>query len=240
MKRIFLLLTLLCAVAFANAQSLSFIYAGNTIANGDTITVYGTPHQTIMPGLNVHNNTDSTISNAYATCSNLTTGGVINVEAICFGACLPGNVSPVIAVGPNSTAADLLVVDLAVPSTATAGTTEVFSLTAGNNRTYTNMAQIFIKAIVHTVGINEAEDNVTLTAFPNPAHYKVCMQYALPEGNNGNMVIYNQLGSVVKEIPLSQTEGQVEVNINDLPNGIYTYGVTGKGYVSCMKKLVVK
>lgn len=241
MKKIFLLLALACTATVMNAQDISFIYNNDTLQDGDTITVYGAPSQTIMASMKVKNNTDAAISNAYALCQNLTPDSVIIVESLCFGRCQAGNVSPKFSVAANSVASGLLVVDLKVPASATLGKSEVFMLTAGNNPQYNNMAEIYIKAIVHSAGIDETESMGTLSASPNPADNQVTIQYTLGDNTSAaHLVIYNITGSQVRSIPLSQPSGSVAVNIDDLPAGIYAYGIEANGSRSAMSKLVVK
>ena len=238
MKRIFLLLVLACTTLWMNAQDITFVQGTTAIAQGDTLLLYGNPDKTEIANLNVRNNTNAAISGAYATCHNLTDGGVIEVASLCFGACLPGDVSPEITVAANSTADGPLLVDLDVPATAQTVTTELFHLTAGTNRDYDNMASIYIKVVVHPLSIDETDGGIQMNAQPNPASHQVSIRYNVPA--DGRLVIYSVTGVKVKSIPLTEAEDNIEVDISDLSAGVYAYGIESAGLRASMKKLVVR
>ncbi|NJN78830.1 MAG: T9SS type A sorting domain-containing protein [Saprospiraceae bacterium] len=59
-------------------------------------------------------------------------------------------------------------------------------------------------------------DNQQLTLFPNPVRNEL----NLANVSQGNIIIYNSLGQIVRQI--SVNDSQTMINVSDLENGIYT------------------
>lgn len=93
-----------------------------------------------------------------------------------------------------------------------------------------------------TVGINEnILDNVELSnAYPNPANTFTTFDFDLNGIDNGRLMIYNLLGSIVKEINITDNFGSVKVNTSDLEEGIYFYSMVIENESLKTHKLVIK
>lgn len=70
----------------------------------------------------------------------------------------------------------------------------------------------------------EAERNVTtgsVRAFPNPATHAITVQYSLPGGTGGHVVLFDALGAEVRRLALVQPQGSVEIGTAGLRAGTY-------------------
>ncbi|MDY5969440.1 MAG: T9SS type A sorting domain-containing protein [Bacteroidales bacterium] len=238
MRKTLVFIALVCSVAFANAQKISFIYNGRAVEQGDTLTVKATAEQ-IQDGmlgvnLNVRNNTDNTVSGQKVKCVPVGPNNSLTVASVCLGLCLPGDLSPEFTLAANTTSTDMLIVDFNIPSDMD-NIRNIFKLSAGDNaEAYDNSATIYIKAIVGALAIAETAPTTILKAYPNPASGIVTIDYNMPQ--NGTLVVCNILGEVVKTVSLTAGEGNTRLNVADWPQGIYTYGIQGHA----MQKFVVR
>ncbi len=66
-----------------------------------------------------------------------------------------------------------------------------------------------------------------LKSYPNPAENSTVIELENME-NEGSVVLYNLSGQLVKEIPIEGAE-RIEVNRNELPDGLYIYNVVSNG-----------
>jgi len=90
-------------------------------------------------------------------------------------------------------------------------------------------------------GRNELFQNIRLSdAYPNPANSFVSVDYDLPGLNNAKIVIFNLLGSIVKEIELTDTLGTLKVNTSNLLDGIYFYSLLINNEATKTQKLIIK
>jgi hypothetical protein len=74
---------------------------------------------------------------------------------------------------------------------------------------------------------------------PNPAENQVKISYRLPQGTNGQFILYDTGGSSVKMFDLSPGSSQVFFSVEDLNPGLYYYRVKGQNGLSGVKKLLV-
>ena len=105
-----------------------------------------------------------------------------------------------------------------------------------------NFSTINVTYVAATVGIEENNLNEVYlsNAYPNPASTTVSLDYDLKDVNGAKLVVYNLLGSVVKDIQIPDAMGKLKVNIADLDDGIYFYSLLVKNETVKTKKLVVK
>ncbi len=92
------------------------------------------------------------------------------------------------------------------------------------------------------VGIEENNfDNVYLSnAYPNPASTVMSLDYDLKDVNGAKLVVYDLLGSVVKNVEVTDAIGKLKVNVSDLDDGVYFYSLLVKNETVKTQKLVVK
>lgn len=95
----------------------------------------------------------------------------------------------------------------------------------------------------------DAEKNTTIAKIttsisPNPVHSMAVVHYKLPIEkattiSDGKIEIYNFTGMVIKQIALSQTGSTVQINLNDLKDGVYYYRVFIDNFSSDLQQLQV-
>ncbi len=228
MKKIFLLLALVCATTIVSAQDISFIYHDEPLADGDTVTVYAYPGD-FMKAVHFHlrNNTDADIAAAKVQSELLdATSTDIELVSLCYGSCLMGTLSPEFTLPANSTSPDILFFDFNVAENAAIPGEHMVKLTVGNNRTYDNCGAIYVKIIVHSVGIDEAENNVEVKTFPNPTTEVVNIA---AEENIRSVRVVNTLGQEVYSNGSVNAES-LQLNVRDYATGLYIVTVkTNKG-----------
>ncbi|MBR1550438.1 MAG: thiol protease/hemagglutinin PrtT [Bacteroidales bacterium] len=86
-----------------------------------------------------------------------------------------------------------------------------------------NQNQEFIEGMVpdNGVGIDQVDGSELGDAYPNPAIHAVTLPYNTP--NATNMVIYNIEGKVVATYPVHAGTGELTVNVEGMPTGMYIY-----------------
>ena len=73
---------------------------------------------------------------------------------------------------------------------------------------------------------------------PNPFSGSAVISYYLPEGQNGQIVIVDIKGQVVKEIAIQSGFGTLEIGQQELAAGQYSYSLISNGLVLATKKMV--
>lgn len=80
---------------------------------------------------------------------------------------------------------------------------------------------------INTVGIQEVENTVSLmAAYPNPATAKVVLPYST--NMTAEMTIFSIDGKLIDRRKLNAGNGEVVLNVSNLPAGIYIYRVGGE------------
>ena len=78
-------------------------------------------------------------------------------------------------------------------------------------------------------GINDATLPELYSAYPNPATHSITLPYTIQ--NTENMIIYNVEGKIIEQHTLQPADDHININVTNMPAGIYTYrvgGATGK------------
>ena len=63
---------------------------------------------------------------------------------------------------------------------------------------------------------------LALQMFPNPTREKVSIKYSLPSGEIGKLAIYTMLGKKIEDEILPKGSDQIEINVQQWAQGIYT------------------
>ncbi len=92
---------------------------------------------------------------------------------------------------------------------------------------------------VLTSGVNELSKGSLSVASPNPANTFTNINYTVPTIKDGRLVIYNMLGTVVKEYRLTNSQSAMVLSTSDLSSGVYVYTLMNNGKAVSTKKLVV-
>ena len=91
------------------------------------------------------------------------------------------------------------------------------------------------------VGINEANlISGNISAYPNPSNTSTTIKYDLKgDVTKASIKIYNLLGSVIKEMKVTNTSGTITVSTAELEQGIYFYSIVANDKSIVTRKLVV-
>lgn len=233
MKKILLALV---SVAFfsltAQAQSLQ--------VTSDTVYLTG-PNNAIMTGhARVTNVGGGTISVKVKRTQVDTASG--HSAYFCWtGTCYPANVdiSPnFINMNPGDYDTTLLA-DLN-PRTHNGTSTVTYCFYDMDSPNESDSACITYTFVANGVGINEVSGQRYISnVFPNPADTYTRLAYAIGSGKEARLVITNLLGSVAKEITLTDKQASVSIPTADLKTGIYVCSLLVDGKSSGSKKLIV-
>ena len=74
--------------------------------------------------------------------------------------------------------------------------------------------------------------------FPNPASEQITIEINLGDVKTTEIRIYNMIGKLVFVENVDFVLGKVELNISDLPSGVYMIAVEGEGNTSISEKFV--
>ena len=96
--------------------------------------------------------------------------------------------------------------------------------------------------VTESLGIDEGKNLYDISkAYPNPAHLNVSLDYNLdPSVKDAKVVIFNLLGSKVKEAYLEKQAGTIKFNTVDLIEGIYFYSLVINDKSVTTQKLMIK
>lgn len=230
MKKLLLFAVLLSVMGFASAQTISIYHEGSQYVNGDTIDMLAFGEELVFSPM-VHNGSNTDIS-AKAICENINGEG-ISVMGICAGACVSGNESGEFTIAANSNFAELFNVDFEIENNAT---TSLFCLRLFDAQNTSDETKIYIRiSIYNENGIESAQTN-QMVAYPNPASEILNIRCEGVE--NGQVVLCNVMGQTVRTERINGNATQM--NVSNLPAGVYFYGIEVNGVRSEMKKVVVR
>jgi len=98
----------------------------------------------------------------------------------------------------------------------------------------------FNYTFLSTVGINEPLSKPSISnAYPNPADGLTNLTYNLNSAKEAKLILYNMLGTPVKEFRLSERQGGFILSTADLKSGIYFYSLIADGKSVSSRKLIV-
>ena len=83
------------------------------------------------------------------------------------------------------------------------------------------------------------EPKRSFTLFPNPNNGSMTMVYDLGEESNGNMNLYDVTGKLINSYDLQTKNGVLEINEDQLHNGIYFYRILVNGIIVNSNKIVI-
>ena len=237
MKKTLFFLSLIAIIAQVNAQ-LSATYECSPLETGSTI-----PLTTSSMGHPAYEDAklDFTIVNSGVGQGTWdvdvmhTEGSVFNVSAVCCGSsCRTGSHnSATLDAGGSS----VVSVHFSIPTTATVGTTESFSVKITNSETSDEDFTVNVTLTLIGESITAATAVSLGNAFPNPASDNVTINYAV--NGQSQLVVTDITGRQVMEKTLNGS-GFINLNVEHLNKGVYLYGIRQDGKQQPMKKLIIK
>ena len=227
MKKILSFILLLSSVAVFSVQAqIGFKYNGHTYQNGDEFVVVLAPDAEHCNSISFINQGYSALQNVVVTMTPIEMSG-IDIWGLCAGVyCRQDTVSDAFNIPPSGEYSDF-VMDLTIDETV-AQPYSVYKMKVSND----NVAcSVTVRFQAYAEGINDVASSA-LTAFPNPAQGNVNIIYNVAQPST--LAIYDMQGRVVRSLSVS---GSGNAAVDNLPAGIYTYGIVGSGNV---QKLIVK
>ncbi len=227
MKKILSFLLLLSSVAVLNVQAqIGFKYNGHTYQNGDEFAVVLAPDAEHCNSVSFVNQGYSVLQNVTVTMTPIEMEG-IDIWGLCAGAyCRQDSVSDAFNIPPSGEYTEFTM-DLTIDE-AVAQPYSIYKMKVSND----NVAcSVTIRFQAYAEGINDVASS-TLTAYPNPAQGNVNINYNVAQPST--LAVYDMQGRVVRNLSVSGSGNAV---VDNLPAGIYTYGIVGSGSV---QKLIVK
>jgi|SRR6185312_9289005 len=211
--------------------------AGVTYTNGDTVVYWGVVGSMIPGHAYIYNGGISISTQAACWHTNDTTNGCY--YSICVGTtCYPPKhisgdfTSPAFTAPPgkdtNALYCDYNAVNL--------GTSIVKVVV--RNKLKTDSSWVYFEFNATPTGIAPVANNLSASSlFPNPANANATFTYH--STNNAQLSIYNSLGQSVKTLELSSSKETVNINVSDMPSGIYICKLQSQGAEAIFRKLIV-
>ena len=227
MKKILSFLLLLSSVAVLNVQAqVAFKYNSHTYQNGDEFVVVLAPDAEHCNSVSFVNQGYTVLQNVTVTMTPIEMEG-IDIWGLCAGAyCRQDSVSDAFNIPPSGEYTEFTM-DLTIDE-AVAQPYSIYKMKVSND----NVAcSVTIRFQAYAEGINDVASS-TLTAYPNPAQGNVNINYNVAQPST--LAVYDMQGRVVRNLSVSGSGNAV---VDNLPAGIYTYGIVGSGSV---QKLIVK
>lgn len=243
MKKLILLFLFIFTLTLARviAQNPIEIYDNaNNLVTGTTITAYSSDInvETIDMILKVKNNTTDTLKLYVRRIINSEVPGTENV--ICFGVtCYSSSVDITLDVrkvpGGKIDSSFVSHYSPNMHPGVTSITYEFF-----DNHAFV-AAQVTVNYNLSLLSIGTELKSFDISAaYPNPASGSTSIEYKIPIGRDGKIVLRNLLGSVVHEVNLEKPEGKAVINTSNLIDGLYFYSVLINNKIEITRKLVIR
>lgn len=78
-----------------------------------------------------------------------------------------------------------------------------------------------------------------ISAYPNPVHNELNIQYALQNVASPEISVYNTVGALVQTVKVNGLQGNVTINTADLTSGMYIYVLKSNGEAIASEKFNV-
>ncbi len=240
MKKKLFFLSLVAVLSMAKAQQLSVTYQGNTVNNGDTITLTVTPNTEEVLFPLVITNTSRFDEDIIVFAINMPdSNSDIRITGMCAGQCWPGMSTEGFTVEAGRIYSDFHAL-LEFGDSLTVGTTASFYFgIRPDNLTQVIYNNFVLKVVVGNVSVQNAVAENTLRMYPNPAKDMFtlyCRNANLSA--NAKVQIVNDLGAIVKE--LLMTSDNMQISVKDMPAGVYACRITDGKKLLDTKKLIVR
>ena len=226
MKKILSFFLLMSSVAVLSVQAqIGFKYNGHTYQNGDNFVVVVEPEASHCGGITFVNQGYSVLQDMVVTMTPIEMAG-IDIWGLCAGQyCRQDSVSDAFSIPPSGEytefTMDLTIDEVPQPYS-------IYKMKVSND----NVAcSVTIRFQAYAEGIDDVTGN-HLAAYPNPSNGDVNISYDVAQPST--LAVYDMQGRVVRQMPVV---GSGKAVVDNLPAGIYAYGIVGSGNV---QKLIVK
>jgi hypothetical protein len=242
MKKILLTVLSIFAFAMMQAGSLELYFNGAVVAHGSTIQVMGNPADEVIQAIvNVKNTSSAALD---VKCKKLIHEGdtlPLTVNTFCWGLCFPPFIyisQDPVNIQPGETVEEFYGDYNPLNVIGISKVTYVFF----DMNNVNDSTAITVEYNASPASVTDLSKGVKFSeAYPNPSTNLVNVDYALTSTiSNASIVISNMLGSRVKEIPLTQQSGRIQIPVSGFVNGIYFYSLVGNDQVILTRKFIVK
>ena len=238
--KLLLITTLVLATVFSFAQSLSLTYEGEVLEPNQEIIVEGSYSASeIVAEILVTNNSADSLEVKVRKIENFL---VDSTECtFCWGLCFPSNVfvSPwALNIYADSTS-DMFSAHYN-PLGHAGQSTVSFVFFDDNNPNDSVMVVILFNGLYTDVDENIAGNFNISEPYPNPASNNVSFNYNYEGIRDAQLSIYTIVGSLVKEIKLTNNSGSLKINTSDLEEGFYFYKLTSENQEIESGKFIIK
>ena len=227
MKKVLIFsIALLMGSAIAFSQSLSLVYEGNPIPANEEIVFEGLANGNLMVFLvQVQNNSSNSMDVLVKKVENYLAPGTSN--SFCWGGmCYPPNVY----VSPNATTIPGGGIS---PEGEFSGDYDPGTIIGQSSISYVffdsaNENDSVMVTVLYTTTatgltpVNEREFTIS-EPYPNPANGFVKFDYNLNQSLDCQLKLYSLVGSLVKEIKITDQSGTLQINMDQLEEGFYFY-----------------
>jgi len=98
-----------------------------------------------------------------------------------------------------------------------------------NNPNDSVMVTVIYSALVTGLENNEVTDFYISNPYPNPSKHFVKFDYELDQVSDASLRVYSLIGSLVKEISITQPSGTIQIETGLLQEGFYFYTLSSTG-----------
>lgn len=233
MKKVLTLtLTILFGAIIAFAQNLSLVHNGSPIEANSVILFEGIANNDEMViELEVTNNSNASMDVMVKKVENFVIPTTVNT--FCWaGLCYP----PFIFISPNFTTIPAggtsAVGDFSGhynPMSIAGLSTISYVFFDNDNHNDSVMVTINYSALTTGINPNTAEKLVISEPYPNPANQLVNFDYELNDADGAQLSVYSLIGSLVKEIKISNESGTLQLSTDQFQEGFYFYVLSTSG-----------
>lgn len=103
----------------------------------------------------------------------------------------------------------------------------------------TDSVQLTVNYVAEVQSVENSKPATLGAAYPNPAKDFTSFEYNLNSGSSGAIQIYDMTGNLVRSKALTESSGNVKMNLEDLTAGVYFYSFVVDGKAIATKRLVV-
>jgi hypothetical protein len=233
MKKILVFsIAVLMASVMAYAQNLSLVYEGNPIPANQEIMFEGLANGNLMVfEVQVQNNSSNSMDVLVKKVENYLAEGTTN--SFCWGGmCYPPNVY----VSPNATtipgggiSPDGEFSGDYNPGTIIGQSSISYVFFDSSNENDSVMVTVLFTTTATGLTPIYEKEFVISEPYPNPANGFVKFDYDLNQSFNGQLKVYSLVGSLVKEMNITDQSGTIQVNTAKLEEGFYFYILSSSG-----------
>jgi hypothetical protein len=94
--------------------------------------------------------------------------------------------------------------------------------------------------VLSTTENGEIESSAKLSAFPNPASDRLTLRYDLPDGIvDATLTIIDIQGRLIHSYPVQNNSNRMDIQVSQIPDGIYFYTIQSGNYRSNPAKIII-